>query len=85
MTLDARESLLAHFPDDKEALHALKLDNAHFRAVSDKHETLSKEIYRIETEIEASSDERLETLKKERLSLLDQIAGMISEHRKLSA
>ena len=85
MTLDVRQTLHSIFPDDAEALHALKLDNAHFRSLSDQYDSVSKLIYRIETDIEPASDDRLETLKKERLILLDDIAALIAGHRKLTA
>lgn len=38
---------------------------------------MNREIHRIESEVEAASDERLEALKKERLQLLDEIAAML--------
>ncbi len=81
MTLETRETLHDLFPEAKDALHQLKLESAHFRTIAEKHESVSKEIYRIETDIEPASDERLEELKKERLALLDDIAKMISAHR----
>jgi uncharacterized protein YdcH (DUF465 family) len=77
MTLDIRQTLQTIFPDDGEMLHALKLDNSHFRALSERHDALSKAIYRIETDIE--------TLKKERLAVLDDVAALIAERRKQDA
>jgi uncharacterized protein YdcH (DUF465 family) len=38
---------------------------------------VNREIHRIEAEIDAASDDRLEALKKERLHLLDEIAAML--------
>ena len=81
MTLDSRETLHDLFPDDGEILHALKLDDAHFRTLSDQHNLLAKQIYRIETDIEPASDEHLEELKKQRLALLDEVAAMIAKQR----
>ncbi len=79
MTIDIRQTLHTLFPDAGDALHALKLDNAHFRQIAERFDVVSKEIYRIETDIEPASDERLEALKKERLAMLDEIAPMIAE------
>ncbi|MBT2185474.1 YdcH family protein [Sphingobium nicotianae] len=78
MTLDTRQTLHSLFADHGDALHALKLDDAHFRALAERHDALSKEIHRIETEIEPASDDRLELLKKERLAVLDEISGLIA-------
>lgn len=66
------------FPDQAEALHALKVGNPHFAKLADEYHVVNREIHRIETEVEPATDEHLEDLKKKRLSLKDQIAGMIS-------
>jgi uncharacterized protein YdcH (DUF465 family) len=69
------------FPESVEALHHLKLTNAHFARLAERHHAVNREIHRIESEIEAASDERAEALKKERLHLLDEIAAMLdAEH-----
>lgn len=65
------------FPQAAEALHHLKLTNAHFARLAEQHHAVNREIHRIESEIEAASDERMEALKKERLHLLDEIAAML--------
>ncbi len=71
-------ALHAEFPDDADALHNLKLDNAHFNNRADAYQDLNREIHRIDTGIDAASDDRTEQLKKARLALLDEIAGMIA-------
>ncbi len=69
---------LAHeFPEHKDRLHALKLDDAHFRHLQAQYETINHQIMRIEDGLDAASDEHLETLKKQRLHLKDQIAAML--------
>ncbi|MGE0659435.1 MAG: YdcH family protein [Reyranellaceae bacterium] len=73
--------LHAEFPDHAEALHRLKLEDRHFQTLAERYQTVNREIHRIETETEAASDERLETLKKQRLSLVDEIAGLLSKHK----
>lgn len=71
--------LHAEFPDDGDTLHELKLSDRHFRTVSDRYHDINKEIHRIESEVEAASDERTEELKKQRLHLLDEVAAMIAK------
>jgi len=71
--------LHAEFADDVEILHELKLSDGHFRAVSERYHDVNKEIHRIESEVEAASDERAEELKKQRLLILDEVAAMISK------
>jgi uncharacterized protein YdcH (DUF465 family) len=71
--------LHAEFPNDNDILHTLKLSDGHFRTISDRYHDINKEIHRIETEVEAASDERSEELKKQRLKLLDEVATMITK------
>lgn len=66
------------FPDQADALHALKMNNAHFAKLSDEYHSVNREIHRIETEVEPASDEALEGLKKQRLHLKDQIAALLA-------
>ena len=71
----------AVFSRDAEVLHALKMENAHFVKLSDKYHEVNREVHRIEAEVDAASDERFETLKKERLALLDEITGIVNSAR----
>lgn len=65
--------LVHEFPEHRDALHHLKLTDAHFARLASEYEILDKEIVRIEDDIQAASDVKLETLKKQRLQLKDQI------------
>ena len=66
------------FPDDVELIHELKLKNAHFAKISERHHDVNRAIHRIETDVEPVSDAHAEDLKKQRLALQDEIAGMIA-------
>ncbi len=71
--------LAEEFPDDQEAMHQLKLSNAHFGKLSDEYHDVNRQVHRIESEIEPASDFALEDLKKKRLALKDQISSMIHD------
>ncbi|GAA4644347.1 hypothetical protein GCM10023115_23070 [Pontixanthobacter gangjinensis] len=71
----------AVFSKDAELLHKLKLGNAHFVKLADKYHAVNREVHRIVAEVEGASDERVESLKKERLALLDEISDIVSEAR----
>ena len=71
--------LASEFPEDADIIHKLKLEDAHFARLADTYHELNREIHRIESEIEAASDERTETLKKQRLALIDEIAAIIAK------
>jgi uncharacterized protein len=65
------------FPEAGDALHRLKVENAHFARLADEYHQVNREIHRIEAEVEAATDERAENLKKRRLALKDEIAGLL--------
>ena len=77
MSAHTPNELADAFPDDAEALHRLKLTDAHFARLAEQHHAVNRAIHRIEIEAEPASDERLDTLKRERLHLLDEIAAML--------
>ncbi|HMA16488.1 MAG: YdcH family protein [Bacteroidota bacterium] len=65
------------FPEAAEALHRLKLENAHFAKLADEYHQVNREVHRIETDIEPASDQRAEDLRKRRLQLKDEIAKIL--------
>ena len=73
--------LADEFPQDHAILHRLKLENAHFDTLAERYHEVNREIHRIESEVEAASDDRAEALKKQRLSLLDEIGRMVATAR----
>lgn len=73
--------LADEFPQDHELLHKLKVENPHFAKLADEYHEVNREIHRIEVEVEAASDDRLEALKKQRLHLADTIGAQIAAAR----
>ena len=73
--------LADEFPQDRDLIHRLKQDDAHFARLADEYHTVNRTIHRIESETEAASDERIESLKKERLALADQISATLAKAR----
>ena len=69
------------FPADGEILHRLKVEDGHFARIAEQYHVLNREIHRIEAGVEGASDARAEDLKKQRLSLLDQVAKRISDEK----
>ena len=65
------------FPDQAAKITALKTSNSHFAKLAEDYHVTNREIHRIESEVEPASDEALESLKKQRLALKDQIAGLL--------
>lgn len=73
--------LVDEFPEDHDAIHRLKTENAHFRKLMDEYEAIDKEVYRMEEGIETPEDAVLNEEKKKRLDLKDQIAAMIRDEK----
>jgi len=70
--------LAEEFPDHVDAIHNLKTSNAHFAKLFDEYHGINRAIHRAETDIEPTDDFHLEDMKKQRLALKDEIAGMLS-------
>jgi uncharacterized protein YdcH (DUF465 family) len=70
--------LISEFPEKKDQIHTLKMNNAHFRRLAFEYEGTDKAIVRIEQGINPTSDAYLETLKKERLLLKDTLFAMLN-------
>lgn len=77
--LSDNHDLVNEYPEYKDQIHNLKMSDAHFAKLFNEYDEVNKEILRIEKEIEASSDERLENLKKQRLLLSDQMVNIIQK------
>ena len=71
--------LAEDFPEYVEKIHDLKMNNAHFARLADEYHTVNREVHRVETGIEAASQEREEELRKTRMRLKDEIAAMLSK------
>lgn len=69
------------FPDSGEAIRRLKLEDPHFARLADRYHDVNREIHRIEAEIETPSDDYTESLKKQRLALIDEISAVLAAAR----
>lgn len=72
--------LALEFPEFKETIHALKLANAHFAKLFDEYTDTDKAINRAENGVEHLADAALETLKKVRINLKDQLFQLLQTH-----
>ena len=65
------------FPEHADRIHELKVSNAHFAHLADKYHEVNRAIHRAETEVGPTGDFHLEDMKKERLALKDELAGIL--------
>ncbi|ARN81962.1 YdcH family protein [Methylocystis bryophila] len=65
------------FPEKSETIRRLKSENAHFARLAEQYHELNRAIHRMEADVEPVADETLEGLKKQRLSLKDEIVQLL--------
>ena len=70
------------FPEFRDLISQLKTQDAHFANLFDKHNELDQRIKNIEANIELGTHTEVETLKKEKLHLKDEMYAIL---RKASA
>ena len=61
------------FPEYRDLIAQLKTTDAHFARLFDKHNALDQKIRNMETHVEPGTHEEIETLKKEKLQIKDQL------------
>ena len=81
MSQHTPNELTTIFKRDRDLITRLKQEDAHFARLADEYHEVNRQVHRIEAETEAASDERTEDLKKQRLSLLDTLTGIVSKAR----
>lgn len=67
------------FPEYRDLITRLKTENAHFTRLFDEHNELDQRIKNFEARIELATDAEIETLKKEKLNLKDQLYVILKE------
>ncbi|MEF3192745.1 MAG: YdcH family protein [Halothiobacillaceae bacterium] len=77
MTVDHHD-LVHEFPEHKERIHQLKMDNAHFAKLFDEYNDLTNRIEVLENNGVPVADESLEDMKKQRLALKDALYAMLT-------
>lgn len=69
--------LAEEFPDKVETMHRLKSDDAHFARLFEEYHEVNRAIHRAETNVEPTDDFNESDMRKSRLTLKDEIRGMI--------
>ncbi|WP_291101619.1 MULTISPECIES: YdcH family protein [unclassified Flavobacterium] len=75
-----RHDLVHEFPEYQEKIHQLKIDDPHFRELFDEYHELEHEIYRINTDVEITTDEYLHSLKAKFLYIKDELFSMLENN-----
>jgi uncharacterized protein YdcH (DUF465 family) len=70
--------LAEEFPEHVAKIHELKQSDAHFAKLFDAYHDINRAVHRAETNIEPTDDFNMESMRKERLKLKDEIYGMLA-------
>ncbi|MGQ9723751.1 MAG: YdcH family protein [Tepidimonas sp.] len=65
------------FPEYRDLISKLKTSDHHFKRLFDRHNELDQRIKNMESGAEPASHEQIETLKKEKLLLKDQLYDLL--------
>jgi hypothetical protein len=65
------------FPEYRDLITQLKHKDLHFTNLFDRHNEIDQKIKNIEANVEQATDAEVETLKKEKLSLKDQLYAIL--------
>jgi len=71
--------LTSDFPEHADKIHDLKSRDTHFSRLADEYHAVNREVHRVETGVEAASQEREEELRKTRIRLKDEIAAILAK------
>ncbi|QDX81122.1 GTP-binding protein [Denitratisoma sp. DHT3] len=80
MTIEHHD-LHHEFPEFKDSIHRLKVDNHHFARLFDEYHLATSEVERLEGLGVPVDDLSIEDMKKKRLKLKDELYAMLREHR----
>ena len=67
------------FPEHRELISQLKTTDHHFKTLFDRHNALDQKIKNIESRLEPGTLEEVETLKKQKLLLKDQLYAVLQQ------
>jgi uncharacterized protein YdcH (DUF465 family) len=67
------------FPEYRDLITKLKTTDKHFLHLFDKHNALDQKIKNMESHIESGTHEEIETLKKEKLHLKDELYALLKK------
>ena len=78
MTIE-KHDIVHEFPEHREAIHDLKINNTHFSKLFNEYHDIDHEIHGIENDGGSTSDDFLEKRKVRRIQLKDEIYSMLKK------
>ena len=69
--------LAEDFPDMAQQISALQQSDAHFAKLTDSYHEINRALHRAETDVEPTSDDHMNEMRKSRMALKDEIYQML--------
>ncbi|HCS24158.1 MAG TPA: DUF465 domain-containing protein [Alphaproteobacteria bacterium] len=79
--MGTHHDLAQDFPELKDDIHAMKMADAHFRRLAEEYEAVCKELHRAQDGAGVMDDAHAEELKKQRVTLKDDLFAMLRLHQ----
>lgn len=79
--MGTHHDLAQDFPELKDDIHAMKMTDAHFRRLAEEYEAVCKELHRAQDGAGVMDDAHAEELKKQRVTLKDDLFSMLRLHQ----
>ncbi|NVK41863.1 MAG: DUF465 domain-containing protein [Oceanospirillaceae bacterium] len=80
MTIEHHD-LVHELPEFRDNIHELKLKDAHFARLFDEYHDVTRQVERMESEVEPVATRTEEEYKLRRLQLKDELYAMLRAHR----
>lgn len=74
---EEHHDLAKEFPEFRDQIHTLKISNNHFARLFEQYHEVTREVYKMEAEVEPVTTEVEEEYKKRRLQLKDELHSML--------
>jgi len=74
-----KHDLIHELPEHRDRIHQLKVSDKHFLKLFNQYHEVEHEVHRIETGVENTSDDYLDSQKKYRLHLKDKLLAIIKK------
>ncbi|EAR60931.1 YdcH family protein [Neptuniibacter caesariensis] len=75
--INEHHDLIHEFPEHRERIHELKMEDARFARLFDEYHKVTKSVEKMEAEVEAVSTQVEEEAKYKRLKLKDELYAML--------
>lgn len=76
---EEHHDLVKEFPQFRDQIHTLKTSNNHFAKLFDQYHEVTREVYKMEAEVEPVATDVEEEYKKRRLQLKDELHAMLKD------